>query len=145
MDANAAFTALSRSSVFSGLHITKCRRAIGEYRDDRGFYHIMRLIAGLNQFNRPEIFDAVQCLKTKEAPFVNLPEESTQHAVTEESNGRMRVVETGAAGGDRIRRAHPRRSATARFIQTIAPALRRKVIRRLSLGVRFCISRPHKL
>jgi hypothetical protein len=42
-----------------------------EYRDDGKFYHVKRLIAGLNQFNRPEIFQAVQDLKTKQVPFVN--------------------------------------------------------------------------
>jgi len=59
---------------------------IGEYRDDGKFYHVKRLIGGLNQFNRPEIFQAVQDLKTKQAPFVNLPERKSQHqhAVTEE-------------------------------------------------------------
>ena len=59
---------------------------IGEYRDDAKFYHIKRVIAGLNQFNRPEIFKAVQDLKTQRVPFVNLPERKSQHqhAVTEE-------------------------------------------------------------
>jgi ATP-dependent DNA ligase len=58
---------------------------IGEYRDGK-LYHVKRLIAGLNQFNRPEIFKAVQDLKTKRVPFVNLPENKGQHqyAVTEE-------------------------------------------------------------
>jgi haloalkane dehalogenase len=58
---------------------------IGEYRDGK-FYHIKRLIAGLNQFNRPEIFKAVQDLKTNKGPFVNLSENKShhQHAVTEE-------------------------------------------------------------
>jgi ATP-dependent DNA ligase len=59
---------------------------IGEYRDDGKLYFVKRLIAGLNQFNRPEIFKALQDLKTKQVPFVNLPERSSQHqhAVTEE-------------------------------------------------------------
>lgn len=59
---------------------------IGEYRDDGKLHFIKRLIAGLNQFNRPEIFKAVQDLKTKAVPFVNLPERKSQHqhAVTEE-------------------------------------------------------------
>lgn len=59
---------------------------IGEYRDDSKFYHIKRLIAGLNQFNRPEIFKTVQDLKTKQVPFINLPERKSQHqhAITEE-------------------------------------------------------------
>jgi len=59
---------------------------IGEYREDGKLYHVKRLIAGLNQFNRPEIFRAVQDLKTKKVPFVNLPERKLQHqhAVTEE-------------------------------------------------------------
>jgi ATP-dependent DNA ligase len=59
---------------------------IGEYREDGKLYHVKRLIAGLNQFNRPEIFRAVQDLKTKKVPFVNLPERKPQHqhAVTEE-------------------------------------------------------------
>jgi hypothetical protein len=40
----------------------------------------------LVQFNRPEILRAVQHLKTKRVPFVNLPEKKSQHqhAVTEE-------------------------------------------------------------
>lgn len=59
---------------------------IGEYREDGKLYHIKRLTAGLNQFNRPEIFKALQDLKTKRVPFVNLPENKSQHqhAVTEE-------------------------------------------------------------
>ena len=59
---------------------------IGEYREDGKLYHVKRLIAGLNQFNRLEIFRAVQDLKTKRVPFVNLPEKKSQHqhAVTEE-------------------------------------------------------------
>jgi ATP-dependent DNA ligase len=59
---------------------------IGEYRGDGKFYHVKRLIAGLNQFNRPEIFQAVQDLKTKQVPFVNLPERKSQHqhALTQE-------------------------------------------------------------
>jgi ATP-dependent DNA ligase len=59
---------------------------IGEYREDGKLYHIKRLIAGLNQFNRQEIFKAVQDLKTKKVPFVNLPERKSQHqhAVTED-------------------------------------------------------------
>ncbi|HEX3103622.1 MAG TPA: hypothetical protein VHQ22_04195 [Terriglobales bacterium] len=59
---------------------------IGEYREDGQLYHVKRLIAGLNQFNRPEIFKAVQDLKTNKVPFVNLPERKGQHqhAVTEE-------------------------------------------------------------
>jgi bifunctional non-homologous end joining protein LigD len=59
---------------------------IGEYRDDGKLYFIKRLIAGLNQFNRQEIFRAVHDLKTDLVPFVNLPEKKSQHqhAVTEE-------------------------------------------------------------
>jgi hypothetical protein len=49
-------------------------------------HHIKRLTAGLNQFNRPEIFKAIQDLKTSKVPFVNLPEKKSQHqhAVIEE-------------------------------------------------------------
>src|SRR4051794_37746395 len=49
-------------------------------------YHVKRLIAGLNQFNRPEISKALQDLKKDKVPFVNLPERKGQHqhAVTEE-------------------------------------------------------------
>jgi bifunctional non-homologous end joining protein LigD len=59
---------------------------IGEYREDGELYFVKRLIAGLNQFNRSEIFKAVQDLKTDKVPFVNLPERKGQHqhAVTEE-------------------------------------------------------------
>jgi ATP-dependent DNA ligase len=59
---------------------------IGEYREDDKFYFIKRLIAGLNQYNRAEIFSSLQALKTKQVPFVNLPEKKSQHqhAVTEE-------------------------------------------------------------
>jgi len=72
---------------------------IGEYRDDGKFYHVKRLIAGLNQFNRPEIFQAVQDLKTKQVPFANLPERKSQPARSDRrSDGGMRVVETGTAG-----------------------------------------------
>jgi ATP-dependent DNA ligase len=59
---------------------------IGEYREDGKLYHVKRLTAGLNQFNRPEIVKAVQDIKTDAVPFVNLPENrgQHQHAVTEE-------------------------------------------------------------
>jgi len=59
---------------------------IGEFRDDRKFYFIKRLIAGLNKFNRREIYDSIQDLKTKNCPFVNLPEKASEHqyAVTSE-------------------------------------------------------------
>jgi bifunctional non-homologous end joining protein LigD len=59
---------------------------IGEFRPDSKFYFIKRLIAGLNKFNRPEIYDAVQDLKTKTCPFLNLPEKASehQHAMTSE-------------------------------------------------------------
>jgi ATP-dependent DNA ligase len=59
---------------------------IGEYRQDGKLYFVKRLIPGLNQFNRQEIFKAVQDLKTKKMPFVNLPEKKSlhQYAVTEE-------------------------------------------------------------
>jgi ATP-dependent DNA ligase len=59
---------------------------IGEYRDDGKLYHIKRLIAGLQPFNRKQIFDAVQDLRTNKVPFVNLPEKKSQHqhAVTED-------------------------------------------------------------
>jgi ATP-dependent DNA ligase len=56
---------------------------IGEYREDK-LHFIKRLNAGLNQFNRPEVFKAVQDLKTKEMPFANLPERRGPHSVTEE-------------------------------------------------------------
>ena len=36
---------------------------IGEYRDEGKLYFVKRLIAGLNQFNRKEIFKALQDLK----------------------------------------------------------------------------------
>lgn len=64
---------------------------IGEYRDGK-LYHVKRLIAGLNQFNREEIFKAVQDLKSKRVPYVNLPETASQrqHALTEEA---MRQVQ----------------------------------------------------
>ena len=56
---------------------------IGEYRDDGNLYLVKRLTAGLNQFNRSEIFKAVQDLKTKQVPFVNLPERRRhKHALT---------------------------------------------------------------
>ena len=59
---------------------------IGEFRPDRRFYFIKRLIAGLNKFNRREIYDSIQNLKTKTCPFVNLPEKASehQHAITSE-------------------------------------------------------------
>jgi ATP-dependent DNA ligase len=56
---------------------------IGEYRENK-LHFIKRLNAGLNQFNRPEVFKAVQDLKTKEMPFANLPERRGPHSVTEE-------------------------------------------------------------
>ncbi|HEY1939958.1 MAG TPA: hypothetical protein VGJ33_18670 [Candidatus Angelobacter sp.] len=58
---------------------------IGEYRDGN-LYFVKRLIAGLNQFNRKEIYKELQDLKTNHVPFVNLPEKKSehQHAVTEE-------------------------------------------------------------
>jgi len=45
-----------------------------------------RPIAGLNQFNRPEIFKALHDLKTDKVPFVNLLERKGQHqhTITEE-------------------------------------------------------------
>jgi len=59
---------------------------IGELREDGQVHFIKRLIAGLNAFNRQQIFDAVQDLKVKKTPFVNLPEKANehQHAMTEE-------------------------------------------------------------
>jgi ATP-dependent DNA ligase len=59
---------------------------IGEFRDDGKLYFIKRLTAGLNPFNRKQIYDAVQDLKTSECPFVNLPEKASehQHAITDE-------------------------------------------------------------
>jgi ATP-dependent DNA ligase len=59
---------------------------IGQYRDDGKLHFMKRLTAGLNQFNRPEIFKALQDLKTRRVPFVNLPEKRSQHqhAVTDE-------------------------------------------------------------
>ena len=59
---------------------------IGEFGEDRKLYFIKRLIAGLNPFNRKQIYDSVQDLKTSKCPFVNLPEKASehQHAVTEE-------------------------------------------------------------
>lgn len=59
---------------------------IGEFRPDGKFYFIKRLIAGLNKFNRRKIYDALQNLKAKTCPFVNLPEKASehQHAVTSE-------------------------------------------------------------
>ena len=53
---------------------------IGEFRPPgKGLYFVKRLIAGLNKFNRREIWEAVQGLKIKECPFVNLPESTGQH------------------------------------------------------------------
>jgi bifunctional non-homologous end joining protein LigD len=60
---------------------------IGEFRPPgKQLYFIKRLIAGLNKFNRREIYDAIQDLKTKSCPFVNLPEAASQHqhAITRE-------------------------------------------------------------
>lgn len=59
---------------------------IGEFRADHKFYFIKRLFAGFNKFNRREIYDRIQDLKTKNCPFVNLPEKASehQHAVTSE-------------------------------------------------------------
>ena len=59
---------------------------IGEFREDEKLYFIKRLIAGLNKFNRGEIYDSVQDLKTKSCPFVNLPERASEHqyAITSE-------------------------------------------------------------
>jgi hypothetical protein len=49
---------------------------IGEYREDGKLYHIKRLIADSTSSNRPEIFRAVQNLKIKKMPFVNLREKN---------------------------------------------------------------------
>lgn len=60
---------------------------IGEFRPPgQQLYFIKRLIGGLNKFNRREIYDAIQELKTKECPFVNLPAKASQHqhALTKE-------------------------------------------------------------
>jgi bifunctional non-homologous end joining protein LigD len=59
---------------------------IGEFRDDGKLYFIKRLIAGLNPFNRKQIYDAIQDLKTSKCPFVNLPEKASehQHALTDD-------------------------------------------------------------
>src|SRR5437763_10935342 len=59
---------------------------IGDFRPDDKFYFIKRLIAGLNKFNRREIYASIQDLKTKNCPFVNLPERASehQHAITSE-------------------------------------------------------------
>jgi ATP-dependent DNA ligase len=53
---------------------------IGEFRENGKFYFIKRLMAGLNKFNRREIYDAIQDLKTKICPCVNLPEKASEHA-----------------------------------------------------------------
>jgi DNA ligase D-like protein (predicted ligase) len=53
---------------------------IGEFRPPgKQLHFIKRLIAGLNKLNRREIYDALQDLKTKDCPFVNLPERATDH------------------------------------------------------------------
>ena len=60
---------------------------IGEFRPPgKQFYFIKRLIAGLNKFNRREIYKAIQDLKTGACPFVNLPERTSEHthAITPE-------------------------------------------------------------
>jgi ATP-dependent DNA ligase len=59
---------------------------IGEFRDDGKLHFVKRLIAGLNAFNRRQIFDAIQDLKNPECPFVNLPENASEHqqAITAE-------------------------------------------------------------
>lgn len=59
---------------------------IGEFREEEKFYFIKRLIAGLNKFNRREIYGNVQDLKTTTCPFVNLPEKAGEHqyAITSE-------------------------------------------------------------
>jgi bifunctional non-homologous end joining protein LigD len=60
---------------------------IGEFRPPgKQLYFVKRLIAGLNKFNRREIYEAIQDLKTKDCPFVNLPETARQHthAITKE-------------------------------------------------------------
>jgi bifunctional non-homologous end joining protein LigD len=53
---------------------------------DGKFYFIKRLIAGLNKFNRREIYDGIRDLKTRTCPFVNLPERASEHqyAITPE-------------------------------------------------------------
>jgi bifunctional non-homologous end joining protein LigD len=60
---------------------------IGEFRPPgRQLFFIKRLTAGLSKFNRKEIYDAIQDLKMKTCPFVNLPERSSEHthAITRE-------------------------------------------------------------
>jgi bifunctional non-homologous end joining protein LigD len=60
---------------------------IGEFRPPgKQLYFIKRLIAGLNKFNRGQIYDAIQDLKAKTCPFGNLPEKPSehQHALTKE-------------------------------------------------------------
>jgi len=59
---------------------------IGEFRPDSKLYFIKRLIAGLNKFNRRDVYGSIQDLKTKTCPFVNLPEKASehQHAITSE-------------------------------------------------------------
>lgn len=53
---------------------------IGEFRPPgKQLYFIKRLIAGLNKFNRQQIYDAIQDLKTKDCPFVNLPQMASEH------------------------------------------------------------------
>jgi ATP-dependent DNA ligase len=56
---------------------------IGECRENK-LHFIRPLNAGLNQFNRPAVCEAVQDLETKEMPFTNLPERRGPHSVTEE-------------------------------------------------------------
>jgi len=59
---------------------------IGEFREAEKFYFIKRLIAGLNKFNRRQIYGSIQDLKTEKCPFVNLPERAREHqyAITSE-------------------------------------------------------------
>lgn len=84
--------------------LENCR--IGEYRENK-LHFIKILNAGLNQFNRPEVFKAVQDLKTNDMPFANnLLERRGPHSITEEVmkecvylyDGSNSVVEMDASG-----------------------------------------------
>jgi bifunctional non-homologous end joining protein LigD len=69
---------------------------IGEFREDKKFYFVKRLIAGLNRFNRREIYDSVQDLKNHNMPLRESAGKSQRTPIRTHlgSDGRMRLDKT---------------------------------------------------
>ncbi len=86
-------------------------------------------MAGLNQFNRTEIFNALQDPKTNQVPFVNLPERKSQHqhAVTEEVMREVHWLRAEQAAEIEFVERTPHGKAAPCFVQAVVNAFWRKI------------------